>query len=148
MLAVSARNFAAPTAKQRSGVKSRTSSRLSTSLRVAKNALLCCCALVGGDSRGMLFSLMVSSICRTFEFIVRAMDCCRHFHYIPEILASFFWCVPALFEHPLPYFYPVYLTLLLVDRAWRDDARCGDKYGKYWEDYCKKVPFKIIPGVV
>lgn len=72
----------------------------------------------------------------------------RHFHYIPEIMASFFWCVPALFEHPLPYFYPVYLTILLVDRAWRDDARCADKYGKYWGEYCEKVPSKIIPGIV
>lgn len=72
----------------------------------------------------------------------------RHFHYIPEILASFFWCVPALFTHPLPYFYPVYLTLLLVDRAWRDDARCAAKYMKYWDAYCKKVPSKIIPGVI
>lgn len=70
----------------------------------------------------------------------------RHFHYIPEISASFFWCVPALFEHPLPYFYPVYLTILLCDRAWRDDARCADKYKEYWTLYCSKVPYKIIPG--
>lgn len=72
----------------------------------------------------------------------------RHFHYVPEIMASFFWCVPALFAKPLPYFYPVYLTLLLLDRAWRDDARCADKYGPYWDEYCSKVPYKIIPGVV
>lgn len=30
----------------------------------------------------------------------------RHFHYIPEILASVFWCVPVQVTHPLPYFYP------------------------------------------
>ena len=72
----------------------------------------------------------------------------RHFHYVPEILASFFWCVPALFSHPLPYFYPVYLTLLLTDRAWRDDARCAAKYKQYWDQYCVKVPSKIIPGVI
>jgi hypothetical protein len=71
----------------------------------------------------------------------------RHFHYIPEILASFFWCVPALFTHPIAYFYPVYLTLLLVDRASRDDARCADKYNKSWAAYCSKVPYKIVPGV-
>jgi hypothetical protein len=23
----------------------------------------------------------------------------RHFHYVPEILAAFFWTVPALFNH-------------------------------------------------
>mmetsp|Transcript_2514 Transcript_2514/g.3910 ORF Transcript_2514/g.3910 Transcript_2514/m.3910 type:complete len:449 (-) Transcript_2514:264-1610(-) len=72
----------------------------------------------------------------------------RHFHYIPEILASFFWCLPALFSHPLPYFYPVYLTLLLLDRAWRDDKRCADKYGAHWDEYCRRVPYKIIPGLL
>ena len=72
----------------------------------------------------------------------------RHFHYIPEIAAAFFWCLPALFTHPLPYFYPVYLTMLLLDRAWRDDKRCADKYGAYWTEYCTKVPYKIIPGVL
>ncbi|KAK8989387.1 hypothetical protein V6N11_063815 [Hibiscus sabdariffa] len=32
----------------------------------------------------------------------------RHFHYVPEILAAFFWTVPALFNHFLPYFYVVF----------------------------------------
>jgi 7-dehydrocholesterol reductase len=75
----------------------------------------------------------------------------RHFHYIPEISAAFFWCVPASLDTSgwiLPLFYPIYLTLLLFDRAWRDDKRCGDKYKEYWTMYCKKVPYKVIPGVV
>lgn len=72
----------------------------------------------------------------------------RHFHYIPEVLASVFWCVPAQTTFPLPYFYPFYLTILLTDRAWRDDLRCSDKYGEDWKRYCAKVPNKIIPGVV
>ena len=72
----------------------------------------------------------------------------RHFHYIPEIMASFFWCVPALFTHIIPFFYPVYLTILLFDRAWRDDARCAHKYKEYWAEYCEAVPYRVIPGVV
>ena len=72
----------------------------------------------------------------------------RHFHYIPEVAASFMWCAPALFSHPLPYFYPIYLSLLLADRAWRDDKRCADKYKESWCAYCKKVPSKILPGVL
>ena len=72
----------------------------------------------------------------------------RHIHYIPEILASVVWCVPLQCNHILPYFYPIYLTILLFDRAWRDDLRCADKYGKYWEEYCEKVPYKVIPGVI
>ena len=69
----------------------------------------------------------------------------RHFHYVPELLATFFWTLPALFNNFLPYFYFVFLTILLVDRAFRHDKRCADKYGKYWEQYCQKVPYKIVP---
>ncbi len=69
----------------------------------------------------------------------------RHFHYVPEIMAAFFWTLPALFTHFYPYFYVLFLTILLVDRAYRHDKRCADKYGKYWDHYCEKVPYKIIP---
>eukprot|EP00245_Coleochaete_scutata_P012820 TRINITY_DN5029_c0_g1_i1.p1 TRINITY_DN5029_c0_g1~~TRINITY_DN5029_c0_g1_i1.p1 ORF type:complete len:493 (+),score=88.62 TRINITY_DN5029_c0_g1_i1:52-1479(+) len=69
----------------------------------------------------------------------------RHFHYVPEILASFFWSVPALFTHLLPYFYVIYLTILLLDRAIRDDERCRNKYKQYWVKYCKRVPYKVVP---
>ena len=73
----------------------------------------------------------------------------RHFHYVPEITAAFCWSLPALFDHPLPYVYVFpYLTILLVDRAFRDDERCAKKYGPYWDQYCKKVPYKIVPGVL
>jgi len=68
----------------------------------------------------------------------------RHFHYIPEILASLFWCVPC---HTviMPYFYVIFLTPLLIDRSARDDYRCASKYGKYWDEYRHHVPSRIIP---
>ncbi|KAJ8600663.1 hypothetical protein CTAYLR_007427 [Chrysophaeum taylorii] len=71
----------------------------------------------------------------------------RHFHYIPEITASLAWSVP-FFPHFMPYFYVIYLTILLMDRAWRDDDRCSVKYGKFWDAYCNRVPYKIIPGLI
>jgi 7-dehydrocholesterol reductase len=71
----------------------------------------------------------------------------RHFHYIPEIAAAFFWALPALFTHFMPYFYVIYLTILLVHRAFRHDARCKAKYGPSWDAYCEAVPYKIIPGI-
>ena len=72
----------------------------------------------------------------------------RHFHYVPEILGAFFWTVPALFTHFLPYFYVVFLTVLLMERAFRDDRRCAHKYGQDWTTYCREVPYKIIPYVI
>jgi len=72
----------------------------------------------------------------------------RHFHYILEILGAFFWTVPALFGSPMPYFYVLFLTILLGDRAYRDDQRCRRKYGPSWELYCEKVPYKILPYVI
>lgn len=69
----------------------------------------------------------------------------RHFHYLPEIGAAFFWTVPALFMHALPYFYVLFLTTLLIHRSLRDEDRCHKKYGSYWEAYCQRVPSRIIP---
>lgn len=79
----------------------------------------------------------------------------RHFHYLPEISAAALWTapcgVPALSDvlgaPLLAWFYVFFLVLLLVDRAFRDDARCAAKYGKDWDRYRALVPFKIIPGV-
>jgi hypothetical protein len=72
----------------------------------------------------------------------------RHFHYVPEILAALFWSIPGGFTSVMPYCYVIFLTILLTDRAFRDDARCAQKYGSYWAEYVKQVPYKIIPGVI
>ena len=72
----------------------------------------------------------------------------RHFHYVPEVLGAFFWSVPALFTNFLPYFYVVFLAILLTERAFRDDRRCANKYGADWQRYCKQVPYKIIPYII
>ena len=72
----------------------------------------------------------------------------RHFNYVPEIALAFFWSLPALFENLLPYSYVIYLTMLLVHRSFRDDQKCLKKYGRYWEQYCAAVPYKILPGII
>jgi len=72
----------------------------------------------------------------------------RHFHYLPEMGAAFLWSVPALFTHFAPYFYVTFLSILLVDRAFRDDKRCAEKYGADWQRYCELVPYKILPFVM
>jgi 7-dehydrocholesterol reductase len=71
----------------------------------------------------------------------------RHFHYVPEILGALCWTLPALFASVLPYFYVIYLTILLWDRAIRDDKRCAAKYGAYWDEYRARVRWRVLPGV-
>jgi len=45
------------------------------------------------------------------------------------------------------YFYMIYFAVLLVHRERRDEAKCRAKYGKDWEEYCKIVPWRIIPYI-
>lgn len=72
----------------------------------------------------------------------------RHWHYVPEILAAVAWTLPVAHAGAiLPWFYVIFLTLLLTDRSYRDDHRCASKYGSHWERYCKAVPYRMIPFV-
>jgi len=73
----------------------------------------------------------------------------KHAGYNFEILASFFWSAPALASGLVcPYFYVIFLTILLVDRSFRDDNKCKAKYGKAWDEYSEHTPYKIIPGIL
>jgi 7-dehydrocholesterol reductase len=71
----------------------------------------------------------------------------RHFHYVPEITLALAWSLPAGFNDFVPYFYVLFLTILLLDRATRDDKRCARKYGKYWDEYRAIVKWKVLPGI-
>ena len=71
----------------------------------------------------------------------------RHFNYVGDLMGSLSYCLPCAFNHILPYFYIVYMLILLLHRIYRDDVRCREKYGKYWDYYCEKVPYKIFPFI-
>lgn len=71
-----------------------------------------------------------------------------HFHYVPELMAAFFWSCATGFDYLMPFFYFLFLCILLTHRAFRDEAKCSKKYGPYWLEYRKLVPYKIIPGLV
>ena len=63
------------------------------------------------------------------------------FHYVPELTLALAWSLPAGTRNFLPYFDLTFLTILLVDRAGRDDLRCRTKYGSAWDEYCRRVPY-------
>jgi len=71
----------------------------------------------------------------------------RHFNYFGDLCLSFAFCATCGFVHLFPYFYFIYMTLLLLGRVERDQHRLQEKYGPKWEEYCTKVPWKILPYV-
>lgn len=71
----------------------------------------------------------------------------RHMNYTGDLLGSLAYCMACGFQHILPYFYIIYMIILLVHRCYRDEHRCLNKYGASWKEYCKRVPYRIIPGI-
>lgn len=55
--------------------------------------------------------------------------------------------LPAGLSHLLPYSYILYFTALLVHREARDERQCRQKYGRAWQEYCRRVPHRILPYV-
>jgi len=98
----------------------------------------------------------------------------RHINYLGDWVMSWSYCLPTLMSGyvvkksiitgenivtqglngemrgwaiPITYFYMLYFAVLLIHREQRDEQKCRRKYGKDWEEYCKKVPWRIVPGV-
>ncbi|KAI9189070.1 erg24, C-14 sterol reductase [Blastocladiella emersonii ATCC 22665] len=71
----------------------------------------------------------------------------RHINYFGDWIMSVAWSLPCGFADPLPYYYPIYFAILLVHRFYRDEHKCKSKYGKDWDEYCRRVPSRIVPYV-
>jgi protein-S-isoprenylcysteine O-methyltransferase Ste14 len=71
----------------------------------------------------------------------------RHFNFLGDICMALAWCLPCLFGSVVPYFYVIYFVLLLIHRERRDNKRCAIKYGTDWDEYVKRVRWRIIPGI-
>lgn len=73
----------------------------------------------------------------------------RHFQYLFELTAAWSWGIlgAGTSNGALPLFYAAFLTILLFDRAKRDEKKCLKKYGEYYKQYMQIVQYKIIPYV-
>lgn len=75
----------------------------------------------------------------------------RHYNYFCDLgmcLAmslgtGFTFSMAGLSAH----FYLFIMMFILFNRQLRDDVKCSRKYGLYWVEYCRRVPWKLIPGV-
>lgn len=72
---------------------------------------------------------------------------CRKPNYFGDILMALSWSLACGSSTPLPYFYPVYFTILLVHREMRDSEHCAQKYKASWDRYCERVKYRICPLV-
>ncbi|KAK8681504.1 hypothetical protein V6N13_053906 [Hibiscus sabdariffa] len=69
----------------------------------------------------------------------------RHYNYLADYLLSLSFSLVCGFSSPIPYIYPVCLIVFFVSRERRDEARCAEKYKEIWGEYCKVVPWRIVP---
>ncbi|XP_039265783.2 7-dehydrocholesterol reductase-like [Styela clava] len=72
---------------------------------------------------------------------------CRHANYTGDLLGCLAYCLCCGFGHLLPYFYFIYMLILLVNRIYRDEHRCQNKYGHFWTEYTQTVRYRLIPGI-
>ncbi|KAK5003176.1 c-5 sterol desaturase [Elasticomyces elasticus] len=95
----------------------------------------------------------------------------RHINYLGDWLMSWAYCLPTGVAGyiirrsiitgqktvtqgeargwgiPITYFFMLYFAVLLIHRERRDEEKCKKKYGKDWEEYCRIVKWRILPGV-
>jgi protein-S-isoprenylcysteine O-methyltransferase Ste14 len=72
----------------------------------------------------------------------------RHINYLGEILMALGIALSVGYPGTIwPWLYPLYYVALLFPRQRDDDKRCAKKYGSLWQEYTKKVKYRIIPFV-
>lgn len=72
----------------------------------------------------------------------------RHINYLGEMTMATALALSLGYPSELgPWLYPLYYLVLLVPRQIDDDRRCRAKYGALWQQYERRVRWRIIPGV-
>uniref|UniRef100_A0AC35FB07 7-dehydrocholesterol reductase n=1 Tax=Panagrolaimus sp. PS1159 TaxID=55785 RepID=A0AC35FB07_9BILA len=72
----------------------------------------------------------------------------RHLNYTTEFLTFLTWSFLQKNPNFFTYFSPAFLLIILYARMSRDELRCYAKYNQYWIQYCHKVPYLFVPGVI
>ncbi len=69
----------------------------------------------------------------------------RKINYTGEIMVYTSFGLTTGFASIVPYLLPLWLCVLLSQRAWRDEKRCQQKYGDLWVEYTKIAKFRMVP---
>jgi delta14-sterol reductase len=72
----------------------------------------------------------------------------RHINYLGEVLMATGIALSAGYPAVLwVWLYPLYYVILLTGRQFDDDKICKAKYGQLWDEYTKRVKYRIIPFI-
>ncbi|XP_028855588.1 delta(14)-sterol reductase [Denticeps clupeoides] len=71
----------------------------------------------------------------------------RHPNYLGDIMMNLAWSLPCGFTSIVPYLPCLVCINLLRRRATEIEESCQRKHGKAWEEYCHRVPYKMLPHV-
>ena len=72
----------------------------------------------------------------------------RHINYLGEIIQAIAVALAAgYFGIWVVWLYPAYYIGLMFSRQADDDKVCKAKYGELWDEYTRKVKYKIIPFI-
>eukprot|EP00039_Didymoeca_costata_P002845 m.63060 g.63060 ORF g.63060 m.63060 type:complete len:394 (+) comp11557_c0_seq4:235-1416(+) len=74
----------------------------------------------------------------------------RHINYTGEIIQAIAFALPVwiVTGNILSWLYPLYYVVLFIPRQLDDDKICKAKYGdKAWQEYCRRVPYRMLPFV-
>ncbi|CAI6001589.1 unnamed protein product [Closterium sp. NIES-64] len=64
----------------------------------------------------------------------------RHCNYLGDLMLALSYSLPCAFYSLCPYFYPIYLLILLLWRERRDEARCRAKYPRTNQAVASRSP--------
>jgi delta14-sterol reductase len=69
----------------------------------------------------------------------------RHLNYTGEIGVYLALTLTTGGASFVPWLLPLWMLVLLVHRAARDDRRCRLKYGVQWSAYCAHTRYRMFP---
>ncbi|CRK24206.1 hypothetical protein BN1723_013211 [Verticillium longisporum] len=79
--------------------------------------------------------------------MARGWGIVRYANYVGSLLYTWASCAACRAGHLFPYTEALLVTATVVHRCFHDEARCKEKYGDTWDEYCKIVKWRMIPGV-
>jgi 7-dehydrocholesterol reductase len=71
----------------------------------------------------------------------------RHPNYLGVLILTYAMCGLCGTDALLPWTEAIFATVFLVFRCLKDESKCARKYGGAWELYCKRVRWRLVPGL-